>query len=103
MESGRGYARFFLQHAPKIISAVLGYARKRYPDLFNGIKSNRRSTPQASFRYLVGKSINDRYDQLCRLADYEPAKINELAAVPILDYYMILNSRVQAALKSKTK
>lgn len=101
MESGWRYARFFFKDAVSRCGAVIEYARKRYPDLFNSDKNDRRNTSGASYRYIVGKSINERYDQLCRLADYEPGKIRELEAAPIMDYYMILNSRVQSAKKNK--
>ncbi len=101
MESGWRWLGFFFADTPKRVSAVIEYARKRYPDLFDSNKSNRRNTPQASYRYIVGGTINDRHDQLCMIADYEPGKIKELEAAPIIDYYMILNSRVQAAKKQK--
>jgi len=41
------------------------------------------------------------YDQLCKVADFDPIKIKELEHMPIIDYYLILNSRVQNALKQK--
>ena len=101
MESGWGYARFFFSNAPKRVSAVIEFARKRYPDLFVSNKNDKRNSPGSSYRNIVGKSINDRYDQLCKMADYQPSKIKELEGAPIMDYYMILNSRVQAAMKAK--
>jgi len=101
MESGRGYARFFFKDAPQRISAVLDYARKRYPDLFDGNKVYKRNTPGSSYRNIVGKLIQDRYDQLYHLAEYDPHKIMDYERIPIMDYYMILNSRVQAVQKAK--
>jgi len=37
------------------------------------------------------------------LGDYEPGKIKELEAAPIVDFYMILNSRVEIAKKMNKK
>lgn len=45
--------------------------------------------------------MSDRYGQLCALADYDPAKIKSLESATIMDYYLILNSRIQAVKKSK--
>jgi hypothetical protein len=35
------------------------------------------------------------------MCDYEPGKIEEMEKTPIINFYMILNSRVEAARKSK--
>ncbi len=99
MESVRGYARFFFTDASQRISAVIDYARKRYPNLFDGYKSNRRNTPQASFRYIVGRTIEDRDRQLCGMCDFEPGKIEIMKRAPIIDFYMILNSRIEETKK----
>ena len=103
MESGWRYARFFFQDAVKRAGSVLEHARKRYPDLFNGDKNGRRNTPQASYRYIVGRNVADRHNQLCSLCDYDPDKIMKMEKIPIIDFYMILNSRVETARKSKKK
>ena len=100
MESGWGYARFFLQDAPKRTRAVIEFAGKRFPDLFNGVQKHKRNTPSGGYRRIVGGVINDRYSQLCALGNYEPGRIAELERCPIIDYYMILNSRVQEAEKA---
>ena len=44
--------------------------------------------------------INARYEQLCHLAEYDPERIAAYERAPIMEYYMILNSRVQAAQKA---
>lgn len=95
MESGWRYARFFFQDAVKRIGSVIEYARKGYPDLFDSVKSNRRNTPQASYRYIVGRIMKDKYNELAALCGYDPGKIREMERAPISDYYLILDRRVE--------
>jgi len=37
------------------------------------------------------------------MCDYEPDKIDRMRRVPIVDFYMILNSRVEAVKKQNKK
>ena len=45
--------------------------------------------------------MNHREEQLCSLGDYEPAKINAIKRSPVLDYYMLLNARMEQNKKIK--
>lgn len=45
--------------------------------------------------------MHQREEQLCSLADYEPAKIKALQQCPIIDFYMILNARIEQNKKVK--
>lgn len=37
----------------------------------------------------------NRENQLCALGDFDPGKIEQLRRLPIIDYYLHLNARIE--------
>lgn len=103
MESSRGDARFFFTTAVRQINAINEYARKKFSNVFTGGKSDRQNTPQASFRYIVGRGVEERNKQLIWLGENDPVKIDGLKRIPIIEYYQILDNKIELANKLKEK
>lgn len=103
MEGVGGCAIFFFADAVKRIDTVLEYSRERFKNVFRGGKSDRQNPPTRSYRSIVGKGIDDRFGELCWLAGDDPVKIEQFQKMPIVDYYAILDKKIEWVLKQDKK
>jgi len=95
MERGRGYSRFFFEDAVKRLDSVFDYARGKFTNIFSGGKSDRQNTPQGSYRYIVGKGVEEREQQIYLLAENDPVKVQEYLKIPLIEYYRMLDNKLE--------